>query len=91
MILRPVFHGGSIAILVAVVFLALRPQPTVLTNDVADNPHQRPPLWAEVVEVPDPSPKLVPFVLRERAPRFVAFAVSTGDQLPEPPVGLAPV
>jgi hypothetical protein len=90
MILRPVFHGASIAILLVVV-VALRPQPTALMDDVAQSDIGRAPVWAEVIEVPDPSPKLVPFVLRERAARFVAFAVSPVDAVPDPPVGLAPL
>jgi hypothetical protein len=91
LIVRPVFHGGSVAIVFVMVVLALRPQPTTLNE--AGQPHRSPQIvWAEVVEVPDPAPKSGPFVQIERAPRFVAFAASSpaGD-MPEPPVGLAPV
>jgi hypothetical protein len=81
-LVRPVFHGGSVAVVFLFLFLALvtRPHQPVLMNDLATRtPPKQPSQWVEVIDVPDPTPKFVPFVARERAPRFVAFAAPSAS------------
>lgn len=95
LILRPIFHGGTVTILFVFVLLSLRPDPVTQLTD-AQNARivsaSDVSLWVDVVQVPDPSPRYLPLAPRERAPRFVAFAASapaTPDL--DPVIGQRPV
>lgn len=91
-VLRPVFNAVTLVVLFAVVFLTAQPPPSIVMHDLAatSRASENVSLWAEVVEIPDPAPQFVPFVARERAPRFVVFASTPPAPTPDPPVALAP-
>ena len=87
-ILRPVFPGVTVAVLLTVTFLTAQSEQAIVMNDLSarSSSIERVTSWVEVVDVPDPSPTFVPFV--RDAPRFVAFAMPEPD--PTPAVRLVP-
>ncbi len=87
-ILRPVFPGVTVAVLLAVTFLTAQSEQSIVANDLSSHSSsiERVTSWVEVVEVPDPAPTFVPFA--RGASRFVAFAMPEPD--PTPSVRLVP-
>ena len=92
LMLRPVLSGVMLVTLFAVVLLAVHPQRSIVMQDIATTQpgHETLSLWAEVVEVPDPIPQLVPFVVRVSTSPIEPFAFTHPTPIPDPPVGLSP-